>query len=65
MYGKNLTAILVLERSSTTFPQKVYTEMAILGRAAHSHTLYRHVRVQLDRHFGLRPITNNFPVESP
>ena len=64
MYGNYSTAILILNRSSTIFPQKVHTQMAILGRSAHSHTLYRHVREKLGRHFCPRAIINNIPTES-
>ena len=65
MYGKNSIAILVLTRLPTTFPWEVRTEMVILGCLPHSHTLYRHAREKLDRHFGLNTTPNNLPIGSP
>ena len=38
--------------------------MAIFGRFPHSRTLYGHGREKLDRHFDLRLIANDFPIES-
>ena len=65
MYGKNSIAILAFTRLPTAFPQRVRTEIVILGGLPHAHTLYRHVREKLDRHFGLYPTANNFSIRSP
>ena len=65
MYGKSSAAILVFDRLSTTFPYKVRTEIAIIECSPHSDALYRYVREIFDRHFGLRPITSTFFIDSP
>ena len=38
--------------------------MAVFESFPHSRTLYKHIREKLERHFGHRPMANNFHLES-